>query len=467
MTDTDPAWLSATELVDLYRRKALSPVEATAAVLRRIETLDRMLNAFCLVDADGAMTAAQAAEERWRRGAPLGRLDGVPVSIKDLLVTRGWPTLRGSRLVRRDQPWKEDAPAVARLRETGAVLLGKTTTPEFGWKALGDSPLTGTTRNPWNPERTPGGSSAGAAAAVAAGMGPLALGTDGAGSIRIPCAFTGIFGIKATFGRVAAYPPSPMGMLANVGPMTRTVADSDLLLSVIGTPDDRDPYCLPPTSPADGLTAEAGVKGLRIGFSPRLGYARVDPEVAEATARAAQTFAELGARVEMADPGFESPRDALLILWQSGAARMLSAFPAEERKRLDPGLAEEFAAGCQYSAKDYVAADAIRTAVAQAMNRYFRRFDLLLTPSVAVTALPVGQNLSDPAHETHWVDWTPFSYPFNMSRHPACSIPCGVSTGGLPLGAQLVGRHYEDRLVLRAAYAFEAARPFARVPDGR
>jgi aspartyl-tRNA(Asn)/glutamyl-tRNA(Gln) amidotransferase subunit A len=215
---TDPAALSATELLRLYRARQLSPVEATRAVLARIERFDPVVNAFCLVDGDLALAAARASEARWQRGEPCGLVDGVPATIKDLILTEGWPTLRGSLAVARDQPWAEDAPATARLREQGAVLIGKTTTPEFGWKAVTDCALTGITRNPWNTSKTPGGSSGGAAVAAALGMGALHVGTDGGGSIRIPAGFTGIFGLKPSFGRVPAYPPSPFGTLAHVGP---------------------------------------------------------------------------------------------------------------------------------------------------------------------------------------------------------------------------------------------------------
>src|SRR5207248_11002642 len=240
------AFASAEDLADLYRKKALSPVEAAELLFARIEALQPQLNAFCIIDRDGALAAARASEQRWREGAPLSPLDGVPVTSKDLVLMRGFPTLRGSKLIDPAQDWSEDAPAVARLREAGAVILGKTTTPEFGWKAIGDSPLTGMTRHPWNLQHTPGGSSAGAAAACAAGIAPLHVGSDGAGSIRIPAAFTGIFGIKASFGRVPAHPPSPMGLLSNVGPMTRSVKDAAAMLRILARPDPRDPYALPP-----------------------------------------------------------------------------------------------------------------------------------------------------------------------------------------------------------------------------
>src|SRR5258707_10483072 len=262
--DRELGFMSATELLDAYRRKALSPVEATKAALARLERLEPKLNAFVLVDAEGALAAARESEAGWVKGVPKGLVDGVPTTIKDIVLTKGWATLRGSRLTKRDQEWSEDSPAVARLRAHGAVFLGKTTTPEYGWKALGDSPLTGVTRNPWSLAHTPGGSSAGAAAALAAGIGALAIGTDGGGSIRIPASFCGLAGIKATFGRVPAYPASAMGLLSHVGPMARSVDDVALLLSVLAGTDARAPYRLPPGAADDHQALGARGKGLRI-----------------------------------------------------------------------------------------------------------------------------------------------------------------------------------------------------------
>src|SRR5207302_1216910 len=338
-SENDAANLSAVSLLDLYRRRELSPVEAARLILDRIDALQPKINAFCIVDRDGALAAARASEGRWLRGEAAGRLDGVPVTIKDLILMRGFPTRRGSRLVEPDQDWSEDAPATARLREAGAVIIGKTTTPEFGWKALGDSPLTGITRNPWDLGRTPGGRSAGAAAACAAGIGPLHVGSDGAGSIRTPSAFTGVFGLKPSFGRVPAHPPSPMGLLAHIGPMTRTVADAAFLLTVLAGPDHRDPYALPPDDKNYLPGLEEGVRGWRIAYSPTLGYAKVDPEIAAAAAEAARQFEALGAIVEDVDAIFASPRDALFKLWAAGSAKLLAGFLADGREVIYPGLA--------------------------------------------------------------------------------------------------------------------------------
>jgi aspartyl-tRNA(Asn)/glutamyl-tRNA(Gln) amidotransferase subunit A len=460
----DIAYASATSLLDLYRQKALSPLEATRLLLDRLDRLQPKLNAFCIVDGDGALAAAQESERRWQRGEAARRLDGVPVTIKDLMLMRGFPTLRGSRLVDPDQNWSEDAPAVARLREAGAVILGKTTTPEFGWKALGDSPLTGITRNPWDLARTPGGSSAGAAAACAAGIGPLHLGSDGAGSIRIPSAFTGIFGLKPSFGRVPAYPLSAMGLLAHLGPMARTVGDTALMLNVLSAPDHRDSYALPPedTDYRDGI--EGSVRGWRIAYSPTLGYAKVDPEIADAVTKAVRQFETLGAIVEEMDTIFPSPREALLTLWAAGAAKLLDGYSADQRALVDPGLVATASEGARISAIDYLGAEAVRTAIGQQMAAFHQKCDLLLTPMMPIPALPVGQDLNNPATERHWIDWSPFSYPFNLTRQPAASIPCGLTRAGLPIGLQIVGPLYADARVLRAARAFETTQPERRPP---
>src|SRR5262245_10477379 len=290
----DLCTLSATELTDAFREKKLSPVEDAKAVLARIEKLNPVFNASNLVDAEGAVSQARASEARWLAGQPRGLLDGVPVSVKDIVLTKGWPTLRGSKTVDPKGPWNDDAPCVARLREHGAVLLGKTTTPEFGWKGVTDNPLTGITRNPWNKDKTPGGSSGGASAALAAGMGPLAIGTDGGGSIRIPASFAGVVGLKPAFGRVSAYPPRAFGTVSHVGPLTRTVTDAALMLNVIAKPDARDWTALPYDARDWTRGLEGGIGGLRVAYSATLGYAQVHPEVASVVGAAVKRFAKLG-----------------------------------------------------------------------------------------------------------------------------------------------------------------------------
>ena len=453
--------LSATELLHLYRTKQASPVEATRAVLERIAKLNPVLNAFCLVDEKFAIASAKESEARWSKGQPQGLLDGVPTSIKDILLTKGWPTLRGSKTVDPAGPWNDDAPAVARLREHGAVLVGKTTTPEFGWKGVTDSALTGITRNPWDPARTPGGSSGGAAAAVAAGMGPLAIGTDGGGSIRIPCAFTGLFGLKPSFGRVPAWPLSPFGTVAHVGPMTRTVGDTALMMNVLSLPDARDWHSLPCDARDYRIGLEDGVRGLRIAYSADLGYAKVDPEVAEIVKRAALRFAELGARVEERHPGFEDAGPVFTAHWFSGAAALLAGFSADKKALIDPGLLDVAAQGAKIGMLEYLAAVQKRGALGELMNRFHQDYDLLLTPTLPLAAFEAGREVADVVKERRWTDWSPFSYPFNLTQQPAASIPCGLTREGLPVGLQIVGPRYADALVLRAARAYEALQPIA------
>jgi aspartyl-tRNA(Asn)/glutamyl-tRNA(Gln) amidotransferase subunit A len=465
MRTNDPCALSATELLALYRAKKLSPVEATRAVLARIGKRNPALNAFCLVDEEAALKAARQSEARWRKGAPRGLLDGVPASIKDLLLTRGWPTLRGSKTVDPRGPWNDDAPVVARLREHGAVLLGKTTTPEFGWKGVTDSPLTGITRNPWNPKMTPGGSSGGSAAAVAAGMGPLTVGTDGGGSIRIPCAFTGLVGLKPSFGRVPAWPLSPMGTVAHVGPMTRTVTDAALLMNVLSLPDLRDWHALPCDGRDYRVGLDDGVRGLRIAYSPDLGYAPVEPEVAAIVKAAAGRFAELGAFVEARDPGFDNCGPLFAAHWFPGAAYVVRNTPPARRKLMDKGLLETAAMGEKYTTADYLAAMQQRGALGLHMNRFHEKFDLLVTPTLPLGAFEAGREVANLLKEKRWTDWSPFSYPFNLTQQPAATVPCGLTRKGLPVGLHIVGPRYADALVLRAARAFESTQPL-RLPPG-
>jgi aspartyl-tRNA(Asn)/glutamyl-tRNA(Gln) amidotransferase subunit A len=340
------------------------------------------------------------------------------------------------------------------------VLLGKTTTPEFGWKGVTDSPLTGITRNPWNPDKTPGGSSGGAAAAVAAGMGPLAVGTDGGGSIRIPCSFTGLFGIKPSFGRVPAWPLSPFGTVAHVGPITRDVTDAALMLTVISQPDARDWHALPyePRDYRAGL--DSGVQDLRIAYSSNLGYAKVDAEVAALTRAAVNVFADLGAKVEEKHPGFDNAGPIFQTHWFSGAAALIRTI--KDKQHIDPGLLQVAALGEKITVAELMDAQMKRGALGMHMNLFHRDFDLLVTPTLAVAAFDVGQE--SPDKKNRWTDWTPFSYPFNLTGQPAASIPCGFTKAGLPVGLHIVGPRFADALVLRAARAFESVRPI-KLPD--
>ncbi|WP_371529040.1 amidase [Streptomyces sp. NBC_01283] len=450
--------LTAVQLVDAYRKGEFSPVDATRAALARAAEVQPAVNAFVRIDGEEALAQAESSAARWRSGEPQGLLDGVPVSVKDILLQRGGPTLRGSKTVRTEGTWDEDAPSVARLREHGAVFIGKTTTPEFGWKGVTDSPQSGVTRNPYDTSRTAGGSSGGSAAAVALGAAPLSLGTDGGGSVRIPGAFCGIFALKPTYGRVPLYPASAFGTLAHVGPMTRDAADAALMMDVISGPDPRDWSQLGPVAGSFRTGIEGGVRGLRIAYSPSLGgQVAVRPAVAASVRQAVESLAAQGAYVEETDPDFTDPVEAFHTLWFSGAARVTQHLPPAQRELLDAGLREICAQGARYSALDYLAAVDVRMELGRRMGRFHQTYDLLVTPTLPITAFEAGAEVPKGSGHRRWTGWTPFTYPFNLTQQPAATVPCGVDREGLPIGVQIVGARHADALVLRAAHALYEA----------
>ncbi|MFJ7298422.1 amidase [Streptomyces sp. NPDC099088] len=450
--------LTAVQLVDGYRKGEFGPEEVTRAALDRAERVQPAVNAFVRLLADDALARARASADRWRRGEPAGLLDGVPVTVKDILLLRGHPTLRGSKTVNEQGRWDEDAPSVARLREHGAVFLGKTTTPEFGWKGVTDAPLSGVTRNPYDVARTAGGSSGGSAAAVALGAGPLSLGTDGGGSVRIPAAFCGIFGLKPTYGRVPLHPASAFGTLAHVGPMTRDAADAALMLDVIGAPDARDWSALGPANGSFVDALDGGVRGLRVAYSPSLGgQVAVAPAVAAAVRRAVERLAGLGAHVTEADPDFTDPVEAFHTLWFSGAARVTQRLGPERRALLDPGLRDICGRGARYSALEYLAATDVRMALGRRMGLFHTRYDVLVTPTLPLTAFAAGVEVPPRSGLRRWTGWTPFTYPFNLTQQPAATVPVGLDGDGLPAGMQIVAARHRDDLVLRTAHALYEA----------
>jgi aspartyl-tRNA(Asn)/glutamyl-tRNA(Gln) amidotransferase subunit A len=462
MSSTELGFTPATELARLIRTGALSPVELTRAVLERIERVNPAVNAFCTLTAEAALADARAAERAVTSGAALGPLHGVPFSIKDLNFTKGVRTMSGSFIFEHRVP-DADAAFVPRLRQAGGIFLGKTTSPEFGWKALGDSPLTGITRNPWNPGMTTGGSSAGAAAAAAAGLGPLHQGSDGAGSIRIPSSFCGIYGLKPSYGRVPMWPVSNNDYSSHNGPMTRTVADAALMLTVMAGPDDRDRTSLE-AAPADyvGLLRR-DLKGLRVAWSPDLGGLRVDPDVAALTRKAASAFEDLGCVVEEVKPGFADTHEMIRVMWSAHEAGNYAPYLPEWRARIDPGLVACIEDGLRVSLVDYIQMRDRKMAYWDSVRPLFETHTLLLTPSVSVAAFEVGRlNPAPwPQHAWDWFPWAGFSYPFNFTGQPAATVPAGFTANGMPVGLQIVGRRFDDLTVLQASAAFEAARPWA------
>ena len=458
MSATDLTQASAAELSALYQSKSASPVEAMRAILARAEAVNTRINALTLVDADAALAAARASEERWGRGEPLSPLDGAPVSIKELVRTRGWPHTMASKLTDKT-PATEDAPAVARLREAGAVVYAQNTSPEYGFKGVTDSPLHGITRNPWNLDLTPGGSSGGSGAAVAAGLGPLAVGTDGGGSVRIPSAFCGLVGLKATYGRIPAWPPSMHGDLANTGPMTRTTLDCALMLNQMSRPDARDPFPAQPEEKDYAAGLDRGVKGLKIGLVMKFGDVFLDPEIEARVNAAANTFESLGAVVEpIASPTSAADAGRVFVVhWFSALQRLLQLYPADRHDQFDPQLLQNAKAGEQYSVQTLVDAMVARREMSTAWNLLLADYDLVISPTLNVLPFAVGQSFATgPDGEPNYA-WSNTAL-FNLTRHPAITSPLSLGGSGLPAGLQIVAAHYRDDLVLQASAALEAAR---------
>ena len=454
IADADPLCrLGCAALGRAYRDRSLSPVEVARACLDRAEAVQGRCNGFTRIDHAAALASAKSAEQRWMRGAPWSPLDGVPATVKDIVAVEGWPVRYGSPSTP-DRPCAADAPAVARLRAAGLTLLGQTATPEFGWKAVTDSPLSGITRNPWTPAMTPGGSSGGAAVAAATGAGVLHLGTDGGGSIRVPCSFTGIVGLKPTYGRVPAYPPSAFGTLAHLGPMARRPADVRAMLAAMSGRDAEDWLQgvgqLPPLD-----DAPAAFAGAKIGFWSAPPCGALDPDVAAGIDAAVRALERLGAAVEPV----ELPGDGLLelfnVLWFSGAAARAARLAPDARAKLDPGLSAVVAAGEAVSAVDYVAATGARAEFGRSMDALLDRYDLLASPATAIPAFAAGHEVPPGSGLTRWTEWAGFSFPVNLSQQPAVSLPCGTTPAGLPIGLQFVGGRGRDASVMAYAEAFE------------
>jgi aspartyl-tRNA(Asn)/glutamyl-tRNA(Gln) amidotransferase subunit A len=459
------ARLSAAALAQAFRRRTLSPVEVTALLLDRIEALDGPVNAVVLVDRAYALVMAREAEARFAAGAPLCELDGVPVTIKDLSAVKGLPRRRGSRALDPRAPSPEDTPCVARLREAGLVVLAKTATPEAGCKVVTRSLVHGVTANPYDLSRTPGGSSGGASAALAMGFGPLAQGSDGAGSIRIPAAWTNVFGLKPGFGRVPAHPDIDMPHSV-VGPMAREVADAAAMLAIMSRPDPRDPFVWPvPFVPPEDLHAP-DLAGVRVAVSPRLSCTvpLADPEMDRIVAEAGPLLAAAGARVAADDPVWPvDPALPFSVFWRLACLATVEGFPPEKRPLLDPLLLAIADAGRVLGVTDHLAAMEQRLAMSVAAVKFFAGYDLLVGPVIPVPAFAVTRDVPESFADEDW-SWCPYTYPWNMTGQPAASVPIGFTRTGLPVGVQIIGRMGEEALVLRAAAAIEAQRPLFRTP---
>ena len=431
------------------------------ATLARAERFDPKLNCFATYTPELALEAAKKAEQELMAGNAIGPLHGLPISVKDLIAVKDLKLTFGSR-ANANNVAAVDAPSVERVRAAGACIIGKTTTSEFGCKAVGDSPLTGLTRNPWDTTKTPGGSSCGAAASVAAGMTPFALGTDGGGSIRVPCSLTGLFGIKAQFGRVPVYPVSATPTLAHVGPIARTVRDAALLLSVISGHDRRDPFAIAGVVPDFLGACDQPVQGMRIAWSRTLGYANPDPEVAELAERAAKVFVDLGCEVvEVEKVLDEDPVDLWVSEFYAGVGVRLKKQLTEQRELLDPAVADVLKDALRQTSEEYYTKVFRRYELREKMRVFFEPFDLLLTPALPCAAFDVGLNTPPQHADRSIVSWVYYTYPFNLTGQPAASIPAGFTRSGLPVGLQMVAKINHETDIFRAAAAYEAVRPWA------
>ena len=461
MTETDLCYLSALQLRDLYQKGEVSPVEVTEAILRRMDQLNPSLNAFITTTPELALKGARAAEEAYQADESPPPLAGIPTSIKDLVAMTGFRTTRGSWRYR-DSVSDFDAPIMDRFHAAGAVIIGKTNLPEFGWKGDSTNRIIGSTHNPWQHGRTAGGSSGGGTAALAAGLGPLAQGSDGAGSIRIPTSFCGVYGLKPSWGIIPQYPASAVELFSHLGPMTRTVADSALMLNIMAGADPRDRLSIP--TDTDYLAAlEGDLAGLRVAWSPDLGYALVDPEVREIVTKAALRFEELGCHVEEAHPNLEDPWESIVhVIWASAFAGIHLHDLDAVRDQIDPGLVRVIEQGLELTGAEVAIAYAKRNDYYHAWREFMEGYDLVLTPTLPVTAFPAGDDHPGQidGQPTTYLSWTAFTYPFNITGQPAASVPCGFDHNGLPVGLQIVGRWRDDVTVLRASAAFEALAPW-------
>jgi Asp-tRNA(Asn)/Glu-tRNA(Gln) amidotransferase A subunit family amidase len=467
MNRNELCFTPATELRRLIDSRDISPVELTKNLLDRIEHLNPILNAFLTISADLALEQARAAEARAVRGALLSPLDGIAYSIKDLEPTAGVRTTYGSKWFEHNIP-AEDGAVAGRLRGAGGILLGKTNTPHFGYKDMCDNLLGPPCRNPWKLERTSGASSGGAGAAVAAGMGPLAQGSDGGGSIRIPAALCGIFGLKPSFGRVPYHPnPDYWAARSHMGPMTRTVRDAALMLNIMAGADVRDPLSVD-APPQDYVRAcDGDLKGLRVAWSPDLGFGVVDPEVKAITEKAAHRFADLGCALDAPVIRWPNPHDFHRVLYEVTMASRLMDRANERPDWIEPTLMRLILSGSSRGAVEHGRALLARAVFYGAVRKFFEEFDLLLTPTMPVAAWSVepgpeeGPKQIDGRPTPTMFDRIPFTYPFNLTGHPAATVPCGFTAEGLPVGLQIVGRWHADAVVLRAAAGFEAIQPWS------
>ena len=474
MKKEEICYMSACDMLEKINSQELTSVEITETIIERIEKINPLINAYCTTTFDLARETAKRTDEAVKKGESLGLLQGIPISIKDLIETKGIRTTFGSKLLENNVPLNDEV-LVRRLRDAGVVILGKTNTPAFGYKGETDNLIFGVTKNPWNLERTPGGSSGGAAGAVASGLGPIGIGSDGGGSIRIPSCFCGIYGLKSTFGRV---PQNSMekagyfGTFVHDGPLVRYVKDAALVLDIIAGQDDSDRYSVPKPNYSYLERLNERPKNLKIGYSMDLGFAEaVDGEVEKSVMNGMQKFEELGWSLEKSKIKLRNPESLFLTIWSSGLGYGLAPFLKQWQDKMEPDFVELINRGLSYTAKELIIAEVQREMIYANVCRAFRKIDILITPTLSCPAFELGKSIfideetlkTDVIIEGKimtFTGWFPFTYPFNMSGHPAASIPCGWSSDGLPIGMQIVGKRFDELTVLQVSQAFEDIAPW-------
>lgn len=459
--------MSACEMLEKIKSQELSSQEIVEIIIERIEKVNPIINAFCTPTFDIARENAKTTDNRVKNGKDLGLLEGIPTSIKDEMQTKGIKTTFGSKLFENSIPDQDDL-VVKRLKNAGMVMLGKTNLPEFGFKGVTDNLIFGVTKNPWDISRTPGGSSGGAAASIASGLGQLALGADGGGSIRIPSSFCGLYGLKPSFGRIpqsAMKTSGSLGTLVHYGPIVRYVEDAALMLDVMAGEDDIDRYSLPKPNFSFLKSINKTPQRLKIGFSTTLGFAdAIDSEVEKSIIKSAEIFQKLDWTVEETNKiKIEESDNVMRIFWTSGFAQSLG----ENSDNKGDDLAAMVKYGSRYSVKDIKWADIQREKIYTNICNHFKDFDILITPTLALPAFELGKNEPDIINGKDVSDnalaWLAFTYIFNLSGHPAASIPCGWTKNGLPIGMQIIGRRLDDLTVLRVSKAFEELAPWQHV----
>ncbi len=474
MKKEEICYMSAYEMAEKIRNQELSSEEITEIIIERIEKINPIINTYCTTTFDLAREAAKKADDAVKKGEKIGLLNGIPVSIKDETETKGIRTTYGSLLFENNIPMKDEA-VVKRLRDAGVVILGKTNTPAFGYKGETDNLIFGVTKNPWNLERTTGGSSGGAAGAVASGLGPIAIGSDGGGSIRLPSCFCGIYGFKSTFGRV---PQSGMkllgylGTFTHKGPLVRYVKDAALTLDIIAGQDDSDRYSVPKPKYSYLEKIDEKPTRLKIGYSLDLGFAEaLDPEVEKSVLNGIQKFEKFGWSTEKSRIKLMNPELTFLTIWSSGFAYALGPYLAAMKDKMEPGLVDMINRGYEFSTKEIKIAEIQRETIYEEICKIFRKIDILITPTLACSAFELGKSgiIEEETMKTSVIingkkmtaaGWLPFTYPFNASGHPAASIPCGWSSDGLPIGMQIVGKRFDELTVLQVSKAFEEVAPW-------